>query len=87
MTDWIDGLASTLGIDPLTGSESNRLLGAARDIAHSTERKSAPLGAFLVGLEVRRLIEAGVSRTEALDATIDLLRTILPEALPPTPGE
>ena len=51
MTDWLDDYAAALG-DPSyapTGPDKNRLLELARDVAHGTERKNAPLAAFIVG--------------------------------------
>ena len=47
MEDWIDRLAAALGEDPLSESETTRLLGVSREVAHRVERKITPLAAFL----------------------------------------
>ena len=49
MEDWIDRLAAALGEDPLSESETTRLLGVSREVAHRVERKITPLAAFLLG--------------------------------------
>src|SRR5207247_2458873 len=52
MTEWIDGFAEELGIGPLSASETERLLSAARDVAHRVERRITPLSTFLLGMAV-----------------------------------
>jgi hypothetical protein len=51
MTDtntWIAQTATAIGVDPKV-VDVNALLGLARDVAHTVERKAAPLSTFVVG--------------------------------------
>jgi Domain of unknown function (DUF6457) len=52
--DWLDDLATTLGVEPLTDSQAEALLAVSREVAHKVERKATPLAAFLVGRAVER---------------------------------
>ena len=76
--DWIDELASTLGGEPLTPSERNALLGAARDVAHRVERKITPLSTYLLGEAVGRAQASGATRDEALRSVLDRLASLIP---------
>jgi len=80
METWIDDLARSLGEDPLSPEEVDTLLGTARDVAHRVERRITPLSTFLLGTAVGRREAAGASRAEALAATLETLRGLLPEA-------
>ena len=82
MGGWIDDLAEALEIDPLTTSETDRLLLIARDVAHRVERKDTPLAAFLLGMHVARRTADGSARAVALDDTIAQAEALLP----PAPG-
>jgi uncharacterized protein DUF6457 len=75
MEDWLDELASALGLLPLTPEEQNALLGAARDVAHRVERKITPLSTFLLGEAVGR---AGNGRDDALTGVLDRLESLIP---------
>jgi hypothetical protein len=77
-SQWIDQLAVALGVSPLDGSEANRILSAARDVAHTVERKITPLSTFLVGEAVGRRIGAGAERDEALAWALRLVSSALP---------
>jgi hypothetical protein len=83
MSGWIDDLARALDVDPLTPSDTDRLLRLARDVAHRVERKGAPLASFLVGINVARRSADGSPRAGALDAAIVLAEGLLP----PEPGQ
>jgi hypothetical protein len=76
--DWIDELATTLGEEPLTPSERNALLGAARDVAHRVERKITPLSTFLLGEATGRAQASGATRDEALRSVLDRLASLVP---------
>jgi hypothetical protein len=76
--DWIDELATTLGEAPLTPSERNALLGAARDVAHRVERKITPLSTFLLGEATGRAQASGTTRDEALRNVLDRLASLVP---------
>jgi hypothetical protein len=79
MSGWIDDLAGALQLDPLTASETERLLRIARDVAHRVERKGTPLAAFLLGMHVAQRTADGSPRTAALDEAIGLTEVRLPD--------
>lgn len=83
MTEWIDELAETLALDPLTDDETDRLLRIARDVAHRVERKGTPLAAFLIGMDVASRVGGGASRDAAIGDSIAAVEALLPA----TPGE
>jgi hypothetical protein len=78
MDTWIDELARALGEEPLTTTETTRLLDAARDVAHRVERKMTPLSAFVIGCAVGRELASGADRTATLSATLGQLEAALP---------
>jgi hypothetical protein len=80
MESWIDELAETLGEDTLSGAETARLLGVARDVAHRVERTVTPLAAFLLGSAVGRSLAGGARREDAMTAAIETVEGLLPEA-------
>jgi len=49
---WSEVVEATLGIEAWDGDEAALLLDLAREIAHNTERRFAPLTAYAVGLAV-----------------------------------
>lgn len=49
MDDWLDRLADALHVAPLSPQDVGTLLDLARLVAHGTERKNAPLAAYLIG--------------------------------------
>ena len=82
MEDWIDRLAAALGEDPLSETETTRLLGVSREVAHRVERKITPLAAFLLGSATGGSVAGGASRGDALALALDTLERLLPEAAP-----
>lgn len=48
MDDWLQHVASELGVEPPDAVDS--LLDAARVVAHSVERRATPLTTYLIGL-------------------------------------
>ena len=66
MEDWIRRYAEALGLEEPAHLDSTAILALARDVAHATERKNAPLAAFLVGTYVARRQAEGVSASDAL---------------------
>jgi len=78
--DWVDRLAEGLGEDPLTAQEIQRLLAAARDVAHRVERRATPLAAYIVGIAVGARMAEGVSRESAFDQAMDAVLDRLPAA-------
>ena len=75
MAGWLETAASTLGVESLTHAEIDALLDATREVAHTTERRYAPLTAFLVGVAAA---SADADREEAVADYIDRLRGVLP---------
>ena len=63
---WPEELAEALGEEPLTADETADLLDLARDVAHNTERRYAPLSTYLIGLAVGRGEDQRQQRLEAL---------------------
>lgn len=49
---WSEVVEATLGIEAWDGDEAALVLDLARDVAHSTERRFAPLTAYALGLAV-----------------------------------
>jgi hypothetical protein len=76
MATWIDGYAEALGLEPLDKEEVGLLLDLARDVAHGSERRYAPLATFLAGYRAGReggdrrasIEEAAAKATERLSA-------------------
>lgn len=50
--EWIARLAAELGVVPMSLRTQATVLSIARDVAHGTERKYAPLAAFVAGRAV-----------------------------------
>jgi hypothetical protein len=80
MDAWIDQLAEALGEDTLSETETSRLLSTARDVAHRVERRITPVSTFLLGAAVGRSLAGGASRADALQAALDTVDSLLPEA-------
>lgn len=56
---WIARLASELGVREMALDTQAAVLSIARDIAHGTERKYAPLAAFVAGRHVEARVRQG----------------------------
>ena len=66
---WITALAARLdgGGDPLLDADLERaVLALARDVAHGTYRRNAPLATFLAGRALERRVAAGAGAAEAV---------------------
>lgn len=61
-----DRYAEALGDTPLTDSEVDAVLAMARTVAHATERRYAPLSAYLAGRFVAARTVAGTPLDVAL---------------------
>lgn len=59
---WLTAYADSLGL-VLDDAEIEALLALARDVAHGTERKNAPLASFLAG----RFVGSGGSLADAIE--------------------
>lgn len=78
MDAWLRELATALGAQGVAEDEIEELLGVARDVAHSVERKATPVATFLLGTSVERRIAAGASRADAFAGALGDLRATLP---------
>ena len=76
MSDLLARIAAELGEEPLHDDEVEALLDLARDVAHQSERKSAPLASFLAGIAVGR---ADGPRAVALTDVAARVRSLLLE--------
>ena len=83
MADQSDEMAAALGVAPLTSEEQTALLDLARDVAHTTQRRNAPLSAFLLGVAVG---QSDQPRLPALREAATAVRACLPEPTDPTAG-
>ena len=77
--DWPRRYAMALGGD-LTDDEVEALLDLARDVAHGSERRFAPLSTFVAGRFVATRMASGVSASEALAEAVTVARSLLPAA-------
>lgn len=65
-SEWIARLAAELDVEPLALHRQAAVLAIARDVAHGTERKYAPLASFVAGCYVQRALQDGRDADEAL---------------------
>ena len=77
-----DDYAAALGRAAMTDislgpEEVDILLDLARDVAHGTERKFAPLVSYLVGQYVVARGRDGATRRQALDEAVDVANRLL----------
>ena len=78
MDEWLEQLATALGVDPVDEGQVVEILDAARDVAHNVERKLTPVAAFLLGAAVQRRIGHGATSSDALQDALVELRSVLP---------
>jgi hypothetical protein len=76
----VQRLAAALGVAPLTAGEEELLLDCARDVAHGSQRRHAPLSTFLLGAAVSG---GEVDRSTALREAVERIRAVLDDAAPP----
>lgn len=79
MDDWIRRYAQSLGVDAPGDADSTAILSFARDVAHATERKNAPLASFVAGYYVARREAEGASVSEALTDALVAAERLLPQ--------
>ncbi|MDQ4129732.1 MAG: DUF6457 domain-containing protein [Actinomycetota bacterium] len=77
MSDWLRRYAVALGEEPLSSQEVAAILELARDVAHGTERRFAPLSAFLAGVHAAGRIGRDGIRLEALNDAIEVARRLV----------
>ncbi len=73
--DWLETCARLLEQDELTDAEIGEILDVTRVVAHGTERRFAPLSAYLLGAATAG---EGADRAAAARRLADRLRAALP---------
>jgi len=73
--DWPDRYAAALELE-LTDDEIDTILDLARDVAHATERRWAPVSAYLAGRYVAGQVERGTSPSAALEQAAEVARRL-----------
>jgi hypothetical protein len=76
--EWLDRLADEVGVERLSRQELGAILKLTREVAHSVERRLAPLSAFVLGVAVGRRTAGGVSRDVAFDGAVSAAQGLLP---------
>ena len=76
MDDWPARYSTALGLD-LSDDEVEAILDLARDVAHGTERRFAPLSAYVAGKYVTRRIAEGASAEEAVHEAEEMVGRLL----------
>ena len=76
MDDWPERYSAALGVE-LTDDEIDAILDLARDVAHGTERRFAPLSAYLAGRYVTRRVNDGVTTTDAVHEAQEVVGRLL----------
>lgn len=76
MQDWLERYARDLDVAPLSDDEAAELLDLARDVAHGTERRYAPLSTFLAGVLAGRRADA--PRPSSVSEAAAAARRLLP---------
>lgn len=77
---WTARLASELGVDGMTLHLQATLLSIARDVAHGTERKYAPLASFIAGRYVEAATREGRDVETALREISDAVHRLIGES-------
>jgi hypothetical protein len=72
LDEWVNDLATALGLDPSV-VDRDLVLDLARDAAHGVTRPAAPLTTFLVGLAAGRDGVTAESITAAVEVAIRLV--------------
>ena len=91
MSDWLANYATELashlnaeGSPGIAGADKNRLLEMARDVAHATERKNAPLATFLAGYFTGLAVEQGMEPGAAVAKAVSIAAELIDPLAEPT---
>jgi hypothetical protein len=76
MDDWPDRYSAALGVE-LTEEEVDAILDLARDVAHATERRYAPLSTYLTGKFVARRAAEGAPTGQAMHEAQEIVGRLL----------
>ena len=81
MDDWLERYARQLGIPPLGDEETVALLDLAREVAHGSQRRFAPLSTFLAGVLVGAQVGAdtGAVRLDTIRRAAGIAHGLLDE--------
>ena len=79
MDDWPERYSAALGLD-LSDEEVGTILNLARDVAHGTERRFAPLSAYLAGKYVTRRVAEGTTAEAAVLEAQEVVGRLLRQA-------
>ncbi len=64
----------------LDEAHASAVLRLAKEVAHGSERRYAPLATFLAGQFVAGRVEGGVTASAALEEALSLAQQMLPQA-------
>ena len=78
MDDWPDRYSAALGVE-LTDEEVDAILDLAREVAHATERRFAPLSTYLTGRFVTQRTSEGATAAEAVHEAQEVVGRLLGE--------
>ena len=76
MDDWPERYSAALELD-LSDDEVDAILDLARDVAHATERRFAPLSTYLAGKFVTRRMNEGATATDAVHEAQEVVGRLL----------
>jgi len=76
MDDWPERYSAALDVE-LTDDEIDAILDLARDVAHGTERRFAPLSAYVAGKFVTRRVGEGSSSADAVHEAQEVVGRLL----------
>jgi hypothetical protein len=74
--DWPERYSAALEVE-LTDEEVDAILDVARDVAHATERRFAPLSAYVTGKFVARRVAEGAAVTDAVHEAQEVVGRLL----------
>jgi hypothetical protein len=74
--DWPERYSAALDVG-LSTEEVDAILDLARDVAHATERRFAPLSSYLAGKFVARRMNEGASATDAVHEAQEVVGRLL----------
>lgn len=79
---WSEQVEALTGIEAWDRVETDLVLDLARDVAHGTERRFAPLTAYAVGVAVGQALGDDATTAEDRQDALRRLVTALTEAVP-----
>lgn len=78
---WSEQVEAVTGIDAWDRVETDLILDLAREVAHGTERRFAPLTAYALGVAVGQKLGDGANESEARQDALRALVVALTEAV------